>query len=251
MVTAGAGGVAVILVSPRVSENVGAAARVMKNFGLGDLRVVAPRDWDEERARRMARDGADVLASRRVVETLPEALADLTLVAATTARLGDDRAPVACDPDEGARRLLAAPGPAGIVFGPEERGLTNRELDLCQLAVTIPANPAFSSLNLAQAVAVTCYELSRQAAGADLQRAAPPADAPPPAPGADVERLMQDARDFLLTAGFLNPQNPDAVLLHLRRMLARAAPSTRDVAVLRGIMRQVRWYAGGGTKSDD
>lgn len=250
MVTAGPHGVAVILVSPRVSENVGAAARVMKNFGLTDLRVVAPRDWDEDRARRMARDGADVLAARRVVETLPEALADLTLVAATTARLGDDRAPVACDPAEGARRLLAAVGPAGLVFGPEERGLTNRELDLCQLAVTIPANPAFSSLNLAQAVAVACYELSRHAPVDGLRRPLPPADAPPPASGSEVEGLMQDARDFLLTAGFLNPQNPDAVLLHLRRLLARAAPTTHDVAVLRGMMRQVRWYAGEGSKND-
>jgi len=236
--------VSFVLVSPRVSENVGAAARVLKNFALGPLRLVAPRDYAPDRARRMARDGLDILETSRTSDTLDEAIAELTFVAATTARLGDARTSRSVEPAEAARRLLAAAstGPVGLLFGPEESGLTNRQLDVCDVLVTIPTNPDFSSMNLAQAVAVMGYELARTAASPSFHRA-PDERIPVRATAAAVEGFFSDARKFLLEAGFLNPQNPDAVLLHLRRLLARAEPTAHDVQMLRGIIRQVRWYA--------
>ncbi len=236
--------IAIILVSPRVSENIGAAARAMKNFALRDLRIVAPRDYDEVRAKRMARDGLDVLEEAKVFKTIAEAVADLTFVAATTARTGDDRSTAACSPDKGALKLLQAGqnGPVGLLFGPEERGLTNRELDLSQLHITIPTNPDFASLNLAQAVVVCCYEISQQAA-ADWFTGPPQTKEGELATSKEVEGLFTHAREFLLEAGYLNPQNPDAVLLHLRRLLARAKPTSHEIKTLRGIVRQVSWYA--------
>ena len=243
--------IAIILVSPRVSENIGAAARAMKNFALADLRLVAPRDLDMSKARKMARDGADVLEKARTFTTLEEALADLTFVAATTARTGDNRSAQTATPSACAKELLKAcqAGPVGLVFGPEERGLTNRELDHSQLHVTIPTNPDFSSLNLAQAVVVCCYEIS-QAGATDWFTGPPPSKEGALATAGEVEGLFSHAREFLLAAGYLNPQNPDAVLLHLRRLLGRAKPTSHEIRTLRGIVRQVSWYAEQKKKQD-
>jgi len=237
--------VSIVLVSPRVSENVGAAARVMKNFGLRDLRVVVPRDWDDARAERMARGGRDILDDRRVFDTLAQALSDISYVVATSARQGEERACISFDVPRAASLILekTTVGSVALLFGPEERGLTNRELDVANAIVTIPTNPSFSSLNLAQAVAILCYQLSTATKNTKLHQAQNTETPVPPATLEQIEAMFLDARSFLLDAGFLNPQNPDAVLLHLRRMLARSAPDERDVKVLRGMMRQLRWFA--------
>ena len=128
----------------------------------------------------------------------------------------------------------------GVVFGREDRGLTNAELDLCHLVVTVPTALEHPSLNLAQAVLLVCYELSGRA-GED--------DSDVPAQGSlatseELEDLYRHGREVLLRVGFLDPQNPDRILRVLRRILGRAGPDSREVASLRGVLRQMDWYAG-------
>jgi len=118
--------------------------------------------------------------------------------------------------------------------------LSNAELDLCHLVVTVPTAPEHPSLNLAQAVLLICYELRGGAAASDPDTAAPDA----PATSEELEELYQHARTVLLRVGFLDPQNPDRILRVLRRLLGRVGPDSREVAILRGILRQMDWYAG-------
>lgn len=238
----------IILVSPRVPENIGAAARAMKNFSLEDLRLVEPRDWDRERAYRMARDGRDVLDRAKVFSSLREAVSDLSFLAASTARKRRERKELPLSPSEGAKRLLEASsdGRVGLVFGPEESGLSNRELDYSNFLMTIDANPEFSSLNLAQSLVIFCHSLfterssvletkmeySKNSATKMEEKASI----------GEIEGLFEHGREFLLKVGFLNPQNPDAVLLHFRKLLARAEAKSHEIKTLRGILRQCDWY---------
>src|SRR5687768_1765803 len=155
------GGPPVVLCRPQLGENVGLAARAMLNCGLTELRLVAPRDgWPNERARVAASGADEVVDGARVFATLEEALADLTHVLAATARPRDRVKPVLTPRDAGVRlRALVAEGRRpGLLVGPEREGLTNDELSLADTIVTAPLNPAFSSLNLAQAVLLLGYE---------------------------------------------------------------------------------------------
>lgn len=236
--------IVIILVSPRVPENIGAAARAMKNFGLKNLRVVSPRTYDKEKAYRLARGGKDIIDSMIITDSLKEAIEDLILVGATTARQGSTRSDLIYTPDEGCPKLIEGTlnGKVGILFGPEEHGLSTRDLDISSINITIPTSPDFSSLNLGQAVLLMCYQLfssSTNAPKADLRTRTEKNQAT----GKEKEDFFESAREFLLQAGFLNKQNPDAVLLHLRKLLDRAVPSTDEVNILRGIIRQVKWYA--------
>jgi tRNA/rRNA methyltransferase len=240
----------IILVEPSLAVNVGAVARAMKNMGFSRLRLVYPDDTGEhlsEPARRMSAGSEEILEQAGVFPSLGEALADMQVVAGCTARKGQGRNPL-LDP-HGLRQHVARYGPEtrfGVVFGREDRGLTNAELDLCHLVVTVPTAPEHPSLNVAQAVLLICYELSGRT-GANTPDM--------PAPGSlatseELEGLYQHGREVLLRVGFLDPQNPDRILRVLRRILGRAGPDSREVAILRGILRQMDWYAGkksGGT----
>ena len=245
------GNVVVILVSPRVSENIGAAARAMKNFGMNELRLVAPRNLDMDKARKMARKGIDILESMTITETLKEAVSDLIVVGATTARIGSTRSALTYSPKNGAKKLLEGTdqGKVGIVFGPEERGLSTRDLDVSSVNITIPTSPDFASLNLAQAILLICYELFSACDDAPV-RSTPVIEPIPPATGKEKEGLFVQAREFLLEAGFLNKQNPDAVLAHLRKLLDRANPTSHEITTLRGVIRQVKWYAQNSEKKN-
>jgi TrmH family RNA methyltransferase len=232
----------IVLVRPLRAANVGAAARAMKNFGHRDLRLVAPGDLlaDEARrgeARALAWNAADVLDGAQTLATLPEALADLHLTAAATSRVEPGRD--AATPREWAEEVarLPAGSRAGCVFGPEDSGLTNDELDRCRVRLRIPTRAEQPSLNLAQAVVVVAYET----ASASVAGHAPPRDDEPPAAEGDVERLCAAARDVLLRAGYLNPQAPEHVLGELRRLLARSRPSSREVTLLLGLVAQLDW----------
>ena len=151
-------GQAFIFVRPRYAGNVGSAARAMKNMGFSDLRLVQPRcDPLEKEARMMAVGAAPLLKKARVFDSLTEAVGDLHYVVGTSCRIGKRRrnfSPLSELPG-----ILPKKGRVGIVFGPEEKGLTNEEAAFCQRVVTIPSDPRFSSLNLAQAVMVVAYEL--------------------------------------------------------------------------------------------
>jgi tRNA (cytidine32/uridine32-2'-O)-methyltransferase len=227
----------VVLVRPARPANVAAACRAMKNMGLGSL-VLVEAEPVAEPARALAYGAWDVLDAARFARTLAEAVAEATLVAATSGRSeGDPFTPRAF-----AQEAPAGPGRVAVVFGPEATGLRRDELDLCPWRIHIPTAAEHSSLNLAQAVMVLSYEIH-------LSAGAPPDLRPEPAPQAAFEGAVSALGEALLAIGYLNPQAPDAILAELRRLLARAAPTGREVALLRGLARQVQW-AGASAGAD-
>ena len=219
-----------VLHRPRSSQNIGAAARALANTSAGELWVVEPLGFDRGQAAKLAAGADSVLESMRVERTLDEALADCVDVVMTTSRPADG----VLDPRQTAQRLLAAPGPAALVFGDEVRGLTNRQLGRAAAVATIPTGEK-RSLNLAQAVLVFGYEV--MLARGVAQPA--PAPAEPPADERLLTLLRERSRALLLSAGFLNPQQPDAVLDELLRLLRRARPSRREAELLLGACDQL------------
>jgi TrmH family RNA methyltransferase len=243
----------VVLVRPRRGGNVGSVARAMKNMGLAELVVVAPRTTVGRVGERMAAHARDLLARRRTVASLAAAVRDADLVVAVSGRASDGTrvsTPRAIAPEVLA---VAATGRVALVFGPEDHGLANADLDLCQRQVLIPTADAYPSLNLAQAVLVVAYELllaadlgraPRTATGRDRRRA----DAAQPARSSEREALIEHLAASLRAVGFLKPENPQ-VLRDVRSLFARSGLTQRDVKVWRGIARQVDWAAGQLTSS--
>src|SRR5579863_1969139 len=227
----------VILDRPQLAENIGAVARVMANFGLADLRLVSPRDgWPQSRAWASA-SGADwPLDQARVFATIAEAIADLNRVFATTARPREARLPV-LTPREAAGELRTATASGlatGLLFGAERAGLETADLASCQAIVTIPIDPRFRSLNLAQAVAITAYEWWTAATGG---APAAFADDTAPATGAELAGLYEQLERELDTAGFFfPPEKTPSMVRNLRALFARATLSAQEVATLRGVV---------------
>ncbi len=227
---------AVILAEPQLGENIGAAARAMANFGLWDLRLVKPRDgWPNEKARASASRADHVIDRVQVFETFPEAIADLSLVLATTARRRE-LAHEVIGPDEGARRLARHIGggrKAGIVFGREKWGLYNEEVALCDTIVTLPVEPAFASLNIAQAVLVLAYEWRRETTQSVLPFATPDRE---PASKADLLGMYEQLEEALDRSGFFKtPEKRPTFVANLRTMLGKAGFSEQEVRTLRGV----------------
>jgi tRNA/rRNA methyltransferase len=232
-------GVDVVLVRPSRPANVAAACRAMKNMGLGTLRLVGrPSGLDDPEARALAYGAWDVLDGAVVHDSLREALAGSTFVAGTSGRHAEET----WTPRRLAREAAARAGSGRLclVFGPEATGLHNDELALCHVRVRIPTAAERSSLNLAQAVLVLGYEILLSAETAELPS---PGDELPRASAGDTESALDDLRAALLGIGYLNPENPEAILAELRRMIARAGPTPREVALLRGMARQIAWAA--------
>ena len=233
---------AFVLVSPKSSGNVGAAARALKNMGFADLRLVAPRDYHPNAAAAMAVHAGDVLARARIFPDLITALDDRTLTIGTTCRNGPYRSETRSLRD-------AAPGlianskanRIGMVFGPEDFGLNNLEVAQCHRLITIPTAPDYPSLNLAQAVMVVAYELMI-AAGAER----PAIVTEEYSPAAAVEEMHRRMADALVAIGFLPDDNPEHLMLTLRAMLGRSGIRPRELDILNGIARQVRWVAEDG-----
>jgi TrmH family RNA methyltransferase len=226
----------VVLVRAARPANVAAACRAMKNMGLRTLRLVGrPAGLDDPEARAVAYGAWDVLDGAAVHDTLREAVAGSTLVVGTSGRRTADAWTPRRLATEAASR--AGSGRLSLVFGPEATGLTNDELALCHVRVHIPTVPEHSSLNLAQAVLVLGYEMLLSAETPTL------ADATPRASAGETESALDDLRAALLGVGYLNPDNPEAILAELRRLIARAGPTPREVALLRGLARQIAWAA--------
>ncbi|MFA6499049.1 MAG: RNA methyltransferase [Desulfurivibrionaceae bacterium] len=238
----------VVLVEPKGAGNIGSVARVMKNFGFGDLRLVQPRASHlGAEARNMAVSAIDILERAKVYENLALALADRNLALGTTRRFGKYREEL-LHPAEAAITIaaLAKTAKAAIVFGPEDTGLKTEDLDLCQYCVTIPTHPELPSMNLAQAVAVCLYETS-------LKFATPSEDktrGKRPALGKNLEAMFTQMRQVLFEVGFLNPQNPEHMLRAFRRMLARQGLTEHEVQILRGLWDKISWLhrSDGGNK---
>jgi len=230
------GRVDVVLVSPQRAGNVAAACRALKNMGLGRLVLVdAPAGLHRPEVRGLAHGAWDVLDSARTATSLAEAVGLSTLVVGTSGRPAQgDWTPRRLALEAGAR---AAGGRMALVFGPESRGLRNEDLALCHVRVRIPAHQAQPSLNLSQAVLILGYEIFLAA------QPSPPLPQTPPAAAGELEDLLAAARAGLLGIGYLDPLNPEAILAELRRLLARAGPTPRELALLRGLARQVLWAA--------
>ncbi|MGZ6252418.1 MAG: RNA methyltransferase [Candidatus Binataceae bacterium] len=236
------GNFAFVLVRPLQAGNVGSAARALKNMGLGDLRLVAPRPAASGRAAAsMAVHAADILHSAQRHDSLGDALADCSLAVGTTCRPGLYRSGVV-GLREAAAQLVAEAGAnrIAIIFGPEDTGLVNRELKLCQRLITIPTAPAYPSLNLAQAVMLVAYELM-MAAGAARELPRPE----PRAPALAVDAMMERLSEALVSIGFLPAENPEHIMFALRAILGRAGIGVRELDILSGLARQIRWFSEG------
>lgn len=215
--------------------NIGAAARAMKTMGLTRLYLVSPRHLPEEQATAMASGADDVLAAATVVETLEEALQGTVLAVAMTARRRDLAAPIVWMREAAAEAVTATTqGEVAIVFGNETAGLSNQETDLCQCLAMIPANGEYSSLNVAAAVQVACYEL--RLAGLDVGVPPPIHEAGQPATHEEVEGLIGHIEAAAIKSGFLDPAQPKRLIPRVRRLFARAQPEKEEVAILRGLM---------------
>ena len=224
-----------VLVRPQLGENIGAAARAMLNFGLTELRLVAPRDgWPNKAALAMASGADAIVESATLFPTLEAALADRHFVAATTARVRELEKPV-LEPQvaAGALRSRHEAGEAtALVFGPEAAGLTNDEAALADVFITIPTNPAFASLNLGQAVLILGYAWFGARA-----RPQPARQAAPPATKAELFGLFDHLERELDRLGFLHPpEKKPAMMRNLRTMLSRAGFTEQDVRTLRGVV---------------
>jgi tRNA/rRNA methyltransferase len=227
----------VILNAPQLAENIGAVARVMANFGLSELRLVNPRDgWPQERAWPSA-SGADwPLNDARVFQSVEDAMADLRLVFATTARPRELQLPI-LTPRRAAAELWQAAGEGlrtGLLFGGERAGLETADVALCQAVVTIPIDPRFRSLNLAQAVAINGYEWWTNALDAP-----PPAfrDGAPPADSAALLGLYEHLERELDAAGFFHPpEKTPSMMQNLRSALGRARFTDQEVRTFRGVV---------------
>lgn len=238
----------VVLTRTSHPGNIGAAARAMKTMGLSQLVLVEPAVFPNSQADAMASGAVDVLANARVCATLAEALADTTLALGLSARRRDIVAEVLMPGEAVARALGAAQSaPVALVFGNETSGLSNDELALCQALVTIPANPAYSSLNLAAAVQVLCYEV-RQAWLGQASWPQPELDA---ASGDEIEKFHAHLETALAELEFLNPGSPGKLMLKLRRLFSRTRLAKEEVNILRGILTAAQTAKAAGTRPPD
>ena len=234
----GLAGLRIVLVEPAGPMNVGSIARVMKNFGLHHLVLVNPQcDPLAEEAVKMAVHAQDILESAVLVTSLPAALHGCVRAIATTARVRDWQTPLE-NPRTALPWLLESPeSPAALIFGREDRGLSNEELNYAQRFVRVPTSDNYSSLNLASAVAICCYELA--------QNTAPPTTPPPSqtelASLDIVETYYQQLESLLLDIGYLYPHTALTRMAKFRQLYNRAHLQTKEVAMLRGILRQIEW----------
>ena len=215
--------------------NIGAAARAMKTMGLSRLVLVNPKLFPDAQADAMAAGATDLLVQAEVVSSLPEALSGTVLAVAMTARRRELAVPALWARDAAAELIASAgSGEVALVFGNETSGMTNEEVGLCSLPVTIPTDPDFSSLNLGAAVQVLSYELRMAALG---EAAAAPADVQAePATHADFEGFMSHLERVVTASGFHDPANPKRLLPRMRRLFNRVRLEKEEVAILRGML---------------
>jgi len=224
----------IVLVRPQLGQNIGKAARAMLNFGLTEMRLVAPRDgWPNPDAGPAA-SGADiVLEEAQVFDSVEAAIADCSTVFASTVRRRDLVMPVV-GPEEMADRIVASPERSAILFGPERSGLETEDVALANAIVTVPINPEFGSLNLAQAVILLAYEWSKRS-----ELAQPTVkDLEPPAPHGEVEGLIGQLNEELEAKGYFHPPSrTQATKNTLRTIFTKTGWSSREVKAVRGVLK--------------
>jgi len=241
--------IAIVLVRPQYAGNIGSVSRAMKNMGLARLILVAPeQDHLADEGRMMATSARDILEKAEIFPNLEEALKGFRWIAGTSGRKGRNRGPFIYPRDICPEILKHAQAvPVAILFGPEDRGLTNEDLAPCHALVSMPTHEGLRSLNLAQAVMVFCYELFVASLGLPEKGAEISSRGVKPAEFKKTEGMYAHLEELLLKIGFLDVNNPKRIMHTLRRIFGRAGLSDREVAILRGIFRQLEWYA---TKRD-
>ena len=241
----GAAQLAVVLVEPAGPLNVGSVARLCANFDVGELRLVAPRcDHLGEEARRMAVHGVWLLEQARLFPSLSDALADCCRVVATSGRRSGEPLPLQA-PEPALRWLAQASGPCALVFGREDRGLSNDELLQAGQLLTLGSGDAYASLNLSHAAALVLH--SWHCLGSGLGSSPEVGALPEPSDRQGLEAMLGDAEALLLEVGFLHLHTAHARMAKLRGLLQRAQISTEEVALVRGMVRQLRWASERGS----
>lgn len=233
-----------VMVNTSHPGNIGAAARAIKNMGLRELYLVNPKEYPAEKAVWRAAGAVDVLENAKVVATLDEAIADCGLVVGTSARERRIPWPLLTPRECGDRCWFeASKHPVAVLFGREDRGLTNEELHKCNYHVHIPANPEYSSLNISAALQVLCYEI-RMAWLTAEEGKAPHFDDwdMPPATHDALEYYYEHLQDTLVKLQFLNPENPRQTVTRLRRLFNRVRLDEMELSILRGVLTSVQNY---------
>ena len=231
--------VMIVLVEPSHPGNVGATARAMKTMGVSQLRLVTDQPiWLEQEAIRRASGAEDILKAARAYPDLQQAVADCHFVVGTSSRERSLSWPV-LPVEQAVSQAFARSGSVAVVFGRERSGLTNDELQRCQLHMIIPTNPDYASLNLAAAVQVVCYELRRQWLDLNPDRDQP--DNPDELiDQSELEAFLQHLDQALIAIDYLDPQNPRLLRERLRRLFARAELRRSEYQLLRGICRSIQ-----------
>lgn len=230
--------ITIVLNKPKYPGNVGSVARCASNMGIKNISVVGNRDLAVEEMKQMATHFAAESVDRiQHFDCLDEAVAKFPYVVGTTSRRGSGRGPVV-SPREMAERLIdiSQNNNIALLFGPEDMGLSNDDVRLCQLLVTIPTSKNMKSINLSHAVMILCYEIFT-ARMDPLEMFTPRM-----ADSAELEGMYGQMKELLLKIGFLNPENPDYWMMHLRRFLSRTSLLSKEVKIMRGICRQLDWY---------
>lgn len=225
----------VVLNEPRYPENVGAAARCCRNMGISQLILVRPYRLDLEKMLRMAtHEAADIIETMPILDDLDKALGPFQYIVGTTARIGRQRRPTHTPRDLAEHLVgLGATNRIALLFGPENKGLTNAQLRMCQSIVTIPAK-SFSSINLAQSVMILCYEIY-------MATCPPKKNRPRLATSMELEGMFGHLNSAFLAIGLNNRQNPEYWTDNARRLLGRIELRSREVKLIRGLCRQILW----------
>lgn len=231
----------IVLINTSHPGNIGSAARAMKTMGFSDLVLVQPKRFPAVEAEYMAAGAEDVVANAKVVQTLDEAISDCTLILGTSARDRSLPWPL-INPSEAADIVLQEQGKTAILFGREDKGLKNEELQRCHYHVQIPANPDYSSLNLGAAVQVITYQIRMNS----LQST----ERPDLSQGYDaevaddktMEGFFQHLDQTLQQMKFISPEHPNRIMPRLRRVFHRSKPDVTEIDILRGILKKMQWY---------
>lgn len=230
--------IAIVLHQPHYPQNIGAAARAMLNMGIDQLVVVDPQNYDLEKVMQLGTHVAmGIIEKIKFFSTLKEALSPYSYVVGTTARLGGQRQ-VVSSPAKQAKKLVAVSGKnrIAILFGPEDKGLSNKDIRCCHALVNIPTAD-FSSINLAQAVMIVCYEIFT--AG----REATEKFTPRLADRHELDGMYEQVKDILVRISYINHENPDYWMNSLRHFFTRMRLRAKEVSIIRGICRQINWYS--------
>jgi tRNA/rRNA methyltransferase len=230
--------ISIVLNRPRYPENIGAAARAIRNMGIGSLIVVDPRTYDVEKILKLAtHESRKIVEAIRIFPNLPAALKLFSYVVGTTARMGNRRHAMN-SPEKMSQKLIpiSYENRIAIVFGPEDRGLTNEDIRNCHLLVNIPT-AQFSSLNLAQSVMVICYELHKASMEEPEKHFVPRL-----ANRHELDGMYSQMKEILIKISFINPDNPEYWLDNFRRFFSRLPLRAKEVSLIRGICRQINWY---------